>query len=35
MARQELTDFKEQIDDLDKQDEEDKIARKMQKLREK
>ena len=35
MARQELTDFKEQIDDLDKQSEEDKIARKMQKLLEK
>ena len=35
LARQELTDFKGQIDDLGKQNEEDKIARKMQKLLEK
>ena len=35
MARQELSEFKEQIDDIDKQNDEDKIARKMQKLREK
>ena len=35
LARQELTDFKEQIDDLGKQNEEDKIARKMERLREK
>ena len=35
LARQELSEFKEQIDDLDKQDTDDKIARKMQKLREK
>lgn len=35
LARQELTDFKEQIDDLDKQSDEDKIARKMERLREK
>ena len=35
LARQELTDFKEQIDDLGKQQEEDKIARKMERLREK
>ena len=35
LARQELTVFKEQIDDLGKQNEEDKIARKMERLREK
>ena len=35
LARQELSEFKEQIDDIDKEDGEDKIARKMQKLREK
>ena len=35
MIRQELSDFKEQIDDIDKQNAEDKIARKMEKLREK
>lgn len=35
LARQELSDFKEQIDDIDKQNAEDKIARKMEKLREK
>ena len=35
MARQELSGFKEQIDDFDKQQEADKIARKMEKLREK
>ena len=35
LARQELSEFKEQIDDIDKQNDEDKIARKMQKLREK
>ena len=35
LARQELTEFKEQIDDLDKLSEEDKIARKMERLREK
>ena len=35
LARQELTDFKEQIDELGKQNEEDKIARKMERLREK
>ena len=34
LARQELSEFKEQID-IDKEDGEDKIARKMQKLREK
>lgn len=34
-ARQELNDFKEQIDNLEKQRAEDKIARKMEKLREK
>ena len=35
LARQELSEFKEQIDDLDKQSDEDKIARKMERLREK
>jgi DNA mismatch repair protein MutS2 len=35
LARQELSEFKEQIDDIGKQNEEDKIARKMQKLLEK
>ena len=35
LIRQELSDFKEQIDDIDKQNAEDKIARKMEKLREK
>ena len=35
LARQELSEFKEQIDDINKQNEEDKIAQKMQKLREK
>ena len=35
LARQELSDFKGQIDDINKQNEEDKIAQKMQKLREK
>ena len=35
LARQELTEFKEQIDDLDKLSEEAKIARKMERLREK
>ena len=35
LARQELSDFKDQIDELDKQQAEDKIARKMEKLREK
>ena len=35
LARQELSGFKEQIDDFDKQQEADKIARKMEKLREK
>ena len=35
LARQELTEFKEQIDDLDKLSKEDKIARKMERLREK
>jgi DNA mismatch repair protein MutS2 len=35
LARQELTEFKEQIDDLGKLSEEDKIARKMERLREK
>ena len=35
LARQELTDFKEQIDDIDKLNEEEIIAHKMQKLREK
>ena len=35
LARQELTEFKEQIDDLNKANEEDKIARKMERLREK
>lgn len=35
LARQELSDFKEQIDDLSKHSEEDKIARKMERLREK
>jgi len=35
LVRQELSEFKEQIDDLDKQQAEDKIARKMEKLREK
>ncbi len=34
-ARQELSEFREQIDELDKQAAEDKIARKMEKLREK
>ena len=35
LARQELTEFKEQIDELGKLSEEDKIARKMERLREK
>ena len=35
LARQELSEFKGQIDDLDKQSDEDKIARKMERLREK
>ena len=35
LARQELNDFKEQIDDIEKNNEADKIARKMEKLREK
>ena len=35
LARQELSEFKEQIDDIEKLSDEDKIARKMQKLREK
>ena len=35
LARQELSGFKEEIDDFDKQQEADKIARKMEKLREK
>ena len=35
LARQELSNFKEQIDDIEKQNAEDKIARKMEKLREK
>ena len=35
LARQELSEFKEQIDDFEKLSDEDKIARKMQKLREK
>ena len=35
LARQELSEFKEQIDDIEKLNEEDKIARKMQKLRDK
>ena len=35
LARQELSEFKEQIDDIEKQNAEDKIARKMEKLREK
>ena len=35
LARQELSGFKEEIDDFDKQQEDDKIARKMEKLREK
>jgi DNA mismatch repair protein MutS2 len=35
LARQELSDFKGQINDINKQNEEDKIAQKMQKLREK
>ncbi len=35
LARQELTDFRDQIDELDKAAQEDKIARKMERLREK
>ena len=35
LARQELSDFKEQIDDLGKLNEDDRIARKMERLREK
>ena len=35
LARQELSEFKEQIDDIEKLSDEDKIARKMQKLHEK
>ncbi len=35
IARQELNDFRSQVDELDKQAQEDKIARKMQQLREK
>lgn len=35
LARQELTDFKEQVADIEKQSMEEKIARKMDKLREK
>ena len=35
LARQELSDFKGQINDINKQNEKDKIAQKMQKLREK
>lgn len=35
VARQELSDFKEQIEDIEKKNKEDKIARQMEKLREK